>query len=162
MVACQFHSVALEQVETLAFTHPSSSGHVPCPNPSTEQPSCLIKASPRVSLTGSPTLSGKPASSGEAFTSYDVDWKVKVEAIPTPSFFFSSQIVQMCRRLAQSGRQGLSLIPTVRTGSLRCVAHFDLLNNRIFPAAAKHINGGEPLTLAIFSCSQYQSGPESR
>ena len=87
-------------------------------------------------------LSGKPVSSGESFTSYDVDWTVKVEATglkPDTMYFFQ---FADCTNV-----QTVSPVGTTR-----------LLNVRIFQAAVKHVNGGSPLTFALFSCSQYQSG----
>ena len=48
-------------------------------------------------ISTSPTLAGRPVDSGEAFTSYDVDWTVKVEATglnaDTKYFFQLIQII---------------------------------------------------------------------
>ncbi|EDR10178.1 uncharacterized protein LACBIDRAFT_248389, partial [Laccaria bicolor S238N-H82] len=84
-----------------------------------------------------PTLSGKPVSSGEAFTSYDVDWTVKVEATglkPDTKYFFQ---FADCANVQTVSPVGMT---------------------RTIATAAKHVNGGDPLTFAVFSCSQYQSG----
>ncbi|KAF8921371.1 PhoD-like phosphatase-domain-containing protein [Mucidula mucida] len=77
---------------------------------------------------------------GNAFTSYDVDWTVKVEATglaaDTRYFFQFSDCTDP------------TTVSTI--GKTRTLPH---------PDASPHdINGGNPLTLAVFSCSQYQAG----
>ncbi|KAF9053604.1 hypothetical protein BDZ89DRAFT_938697 [Hymenopellis radicata] len=82
----------------------------------------------------------KVVDTGNAFTSYDVDWTVKVEATglaaDTRYFFRFSDCTD----------------PTTvsTTGTTRTLPHPD--------ASPNDINGGNPLTLAVFSCSQYQAG----
>ncbi|KAI5117204.1 hypothetical protein M0805_005174 [Coniferiporia weirii] len=85
-------------------------------------------------------LSGPPVAAGEAYTSYDVDFTVKVEAgglRPDTRYWF---------RFADCTDPG-SVSPVGRT---RTFASAD--------TSAEEVNGGMPLTLAVFSCSQYQAG----
>uniref|UniRef100_A0A8H8CP52 Alkaline phosphatase D n=1 Tax=Psilocybe cubensis TaxID=181762 RepID=A0A8H8CP52_PSICU len=83
-------------------------------------------------------LSGKIIDSGEAFTSYDVDWTVKVEASglkPDTKYFY---------QFSDCASKTSSPI-----GSTRTIASAN--------TAARSVNGGKPLVLAVFSCSQYQA-----
>ncbi|KAL5534899.1 hypothetical protein ACEPAF_2989 [Sanghuangporus sanghuang] len=85
-------------------------------------------------------LSGRPVFSGQAFTSYDVDFTVKVEATglkPDTQYWF---VFSDCTD------------PTNKSpvGKTRTFASPNTPANRV--------NGGKPLTLAVFSCSQYQAG----
>ncbi|KAL0567932.1 hypothetical protein V5O48_014060 [Marasmius crinis-equi] len=85
-------------------------------------------------------LSGDPVTSGEAFTSYDVDWTIKVEAKglePDTKYFYQF-----------SDCANPSSVSPV--GATRTLASPD--------TPADSVNGGKPFTLAIFSCSQYQAG----
>ncbi|KAI5118113.1 hypothetical protein M0805_003467 [Coniferiporia weirii] len=85
-------------------------------------------------------LSGHPVSAGQAFTSYDVDFTVKVEATdlqPDTQYWF---VFGDCTNPS-------SMSPVGRT---RTFASPD--------TPADKVNGGKPLTLAVFSCSQYQAG----
>ncbi|KAF4615052.1 hypothetical protein D9613_002998 [Agrocybe pediades] len=84
-------------------------------------------------------LSGKIVNTGEAFTSYDVDWTVKVEATglhPDTKYFY--QFSDCVTKTASP------------IGSTRTIASAN--------TPAQSVNGGKPLTLAVFSCSQYQAG----
>ncbi|KAF8879717.1 PhoD-like phosphatase-domain-containing protein [Infundibulicybe gibba] len=87
-----------------------------------------------------PTLSGKPVDSGEAFTSYDVDWTLKVEAqglkADTKYFF---QFADCTNPKSVSPIGSTRTIPSPNT-------------------PANEVNGGNPLTLAVFSCSFWQNG----
>ncbi|KAF9264820.1 hypothetical protein L218DRAFT_1076269 [Marasmius fiardii PR-910] len=88
----------------------------------------------------SSNLNGKPVTSGEAFTSYDVDWTVKVEAKglkPDTKYFFQ---FSDC-----ANPSSVSPVGGTRT-----------LSNPDTPA--NKVNGGKPLTFAVFSCSQFQQG----
>ncbi|KAG7452581.1 uncharacterized protein BT62DRAFT_879359 [Guyanagaster necrorhizus] len=85
-------------------------------------------------------LSGPPVDSGEAFTSYDVDWTVKIEATglqPDTKYFY--------RFSDCTDPTSTSPIGTTRT-----LPRPD--------TAADNVNGGNPFILAVFSCSQYQAG----
>ncbi|KAM5534094.1 hypothetical protein V8D89_012275 [Ganoderma adspersum] len=85
-------------------------------------------------------LSGRPVDSGDAFTSYDVDWTLKVEANnlwPDSHYWF--QFADCTNPTT------VSPIGTTRT-----------ISSPNTPAEL--VNRGKPLTLAVFSCSQYQSG----
>ncbi|KAF8959022.1 PhoD-like phosphatase-domain-containing protein [Flammula alnicola] len=84
-------------------------------------------------------LSGKIIDSGEAFTSYDVDWTVKVEAtgLKADSKYFY--------QFSDCATKATSPI-----GSTRTIANAN--------TPARSVNGGKPLVIAVFSCSQYQSG----
>ncbi|KAL0579941.1 hypothetical protein V5O48_002025 [Marasmius crinis-equi] len=103
--------------------------------PDQSVPACL---SYKVSTNEQPN--GNPVTSGEAFTSYDVDWTVKVEATrlkPDTKYFFQ---FSDC-----ANPSSVSPVGTTRT-----------LASPNTPA--NKVNGGNPLTLAVFSCSQYQAG----
>ncbi|KIJ98387.1 hypothetical protein K443DRAFT_133454 [Laccaria amethystina LaAM-08-1] len=80
-------------------------------------------------------LSGKPVSSDEAFTSYDVDWTVKVDGTGLKPYLFQ---FADCTNV-----QTVSPVGTTRT----------------IATAAKHVNGGEPLTFAVISIwlNQYRT-----
>lgn len=59
--------------------------------PSGAEPDQSVPVCVAFKISSSPTLSGKPIDSGEAFTSYDVDFTVKVEATnlkPDSKYFF--------------------------------------------------------------------------
>ncbi|THU99311.1 hypothetical protein K435DRAFT_828150 [Dendrothele bispora CBS 962.96] len=91
-------------------------------------------------ISTSSTLSGKVADSGQAFTSYDVDFTVKVEANglnPDTDYHFQ---FSDC-----SNPSSVSPIGKTRT-----------MPNPNTPA--NQVNNGKPLTLAVFSCSQFQAG----
>ncbi|KAL1687078.1 PhoD-like phosphatase-domain-containing protein [Schizophyllum commune] len=87
-------------------------------------------------ISASPDLSS-PLDSGSAFTSYDVDFTVKVEAtgLPPDSVLYY--------QFADCTDEG-SVSPLGRT--------------RTLPSPDGDVNGGDPLTLAVYSCSQYQNG----
>ncbi|TCD61811.1 hypothetical protein EIP91_007876 [Steccherinum ochraceum] len=85
-------------------------------------------------------LSGRPVDSGEAFTSYDVDFTLKVEATglkPDTKYWF--QFADCINPTTVSP-----------VGATRTLSHPD--------TPADQVNGGKPLTLAVFSCSQFQAG----
>ncbi|KAF9030778.1 PhoD-like phosphatase-domain-containing protein [Panaeolus papilionaceus] len=85
------------------------------------------------------SFSGRLADSGEAFTSYDVDFTVKVEAknLKADTKYFY--------RFSDCATKAASPVGTTRT-----IAH---------PSTPAHeVNGGKPLVMAVFSCSQYQAG----
>ncbi|KAI0686724.1 PhoD-like phosphatase-domain-containing protein [Cytidiella melzeri] len=87
-----------------------------------------------------PSLKGKPIDSGEAFTSWDVDFTVKFEATGLKAD--TSYWYQFADCTSPSTK---SVIGTTRT----------------IPSAntpASEVNGGKPLTFAVFSCSQFQAG----
>lgn len=91
-------------------------------------------------ITTSPDLSGRIIDSGSAFTSYDVDWTAKVEATglkPDTKYFFQ---FSDCTNPAST-----SPIGTTRT-----------LASPNTPA--RQVNNGNPLSIAVFSCSQFQAG----
>ncbi|PPQ87973.1 hypothetical protein CVT25_001052 [Psilocybe cyanescens] len=102
--------------------------------PDQSVPVCL---SFKISTTSD--LSGKVVDSGQAFTSYDVDWTVKVEASglkPDTKYFYQ---FSDCASKSESP-----------IGSTRTIASAN--------TAARSVNGGKPLVIAVFSCSQYQAG----
>ncbi|KAF8893591.1 PhoD-like phosphatase-domain-containing protein [Infundibulicybe gibba] len=87
-----------------------------------------------------PTLSGRPVDSGEAFTSYDVDFTLKVEAknLKADTKYFY--------RFADcTNPKTVSPIGATRT-----------ISGPNTPA--NQVNGGKPLTFAVFSCSFFQNG----
>ncbi|KAL4265206.1 PhoD-like phosphatase metallophosphatase domain-containing protein [Pleurotus pulmonarius] len=78
--------------------------------------------------------------SGEAFTSYDVDFTVKVEATglkPDTKYFFQFSDCTNAETVSP-------------VGATRTFASPD--------TPADQVNGGKPLTFAVFSCSQFQAG----
>ncbi|KAI0709470.1 PhoD-like phosphatase-domain-containing protein [Earliella scabrosa] len=85
-------------------------------------------------------LSGSPIDSGSAFTSYDVDFTLKVEAQnlePDTHYWFQ---FADC-----TNPETVSPI-----GATRTISSPD--------TPADEVNGGKPLMFAVFSCSQYQAG----
>ncbi|KAJ8516452.1 hypothetical protein ONZ45_g6227 [Pleurotus djamor] len=91
-------------------------------------------------ISTSPTLAGRPVDSGEAFTSYDVDFTVKVEAKklrPDTKYFFQFSDCTNPKSVSPIG--ATRTLPSPHT-------------------PAHEVNGGKPLTLAVFSCSHFQNG----
>ncbi|KAJ6547488.1 PhoD-like phosphatase-domain-containing protein [Mycena capillaripes] len=88
----------------------------------------------------SPAVHGKPIDSAEAFTSWDVDFTVKFEVFnlkPDTQYFY---VFSDCTNPSTMSPVGKTrTLPSPET-----------------PASA--VNGGKPLTLAVFSCSQFQTG----
>ncbi|KAL1744013.1 PhoD-like phosphatase-domain-containing protein [Schizophyllum fasciatum] len=78
-----------------------------------------------------------PLDSGSAFTSYDVDFTVKVEATGLPADTVLYYQFADCT-------DGKSTSPVGRT--------------RTLPSPDGAVNNGDPLTLAVYSCSQFQNG----
>ncbi|KAF8885980.1 PhoD-like phosphatase-domain-containing protein [Infundibulicybe gibba] len=136
----------------LNFTHAVASGDpfdtsvllwtraVPLTSPDGQLPDQSVPACLSFAVHTSASLSGRPVDSGQAFTSYDVDWTLKVEAKglkPDTKYFFQ---FSDC-----TNPKGVSPV-----GSTRTIASPN--------TPAKQVNGGKPLTLAVFSCSRYQDG----
>jgi alkaline phosphatase D len=107
----------------------------------------------------SPALSGHPISLGEAFTSYDVDFTVKVEATglkPDSKYWYffadcadpkNTSPVGMTRTISRPNS-------TCSAGVLPVV----VLAYSLYLAPASEVNGGKNLSIAVFSCSRYQQG----
>ncbi|TFK42649.1 PhoD-like phosphatase-domain-containing protein [Crucibulum laeve] len=137
----------------LNFTHSVASGDpfdtsvilwtraVPTsPDGTSELPDQSVPACLSFAVSTAADLSGKPIAHGQAFTSYDVDWTVKVEATglrPDTKYFYQ---FSDC-----TNPKTISPIGTTRT-----IASAN--------TPAKNVNGGKPLVMAVFSCSQYQAG----
>ncbi len=68
---------------------------------------------------------------------------------------FSSQIVLILLQLVQLAKRGR--FPILMVCMARDFNNIQESNDR-YPASPHDINGGNPLTLAVFSCSQYQAG----
>ncbi|KAJ7470691.1 PhoD-like phosphatase-domain-containing protein [Mycena latifolia] len=88
----------------------------------------------------SPALPGKPIDSAQAFTSWDVDFTIKFEVSglkPDTQYFYVFADCTNPSTVSPVGRT--RTLPSPNT-----------------PAAS--VNGGKPLTLAVFSCSQFQAG----
>ncbi|KAF7363373.1 Alkaline phosphatase D [Mycena sanguinolenta] len=87
-----------------------------------------------------PGLPGNPIDSAQAFTSYDVDFTVKFEVSnlkpDTPYFYVFSDCTNPN-----------TISPVGKTRTLPSP-----------DTPANQVNGGKPLTLAVFSCSQFQTG----
>lgn len=103
--------------------------------PDQSVPACIL-----YKITTSSDLSGKAVDSGSAFTSYDVDWTVKVEATglqPDTKYFFQ---FSDCTKPSLTSPVGMTrTIPSPNT-------------------LARRVNNGKPLSIAVFSCSQFQAG----
>ncbi|TBU65612.1 PhoD-like phosphatase-domain-containing protein [Dichomitus squalens] len=85
-------------------------------------------------------LSGRPVDSGDAFTTYDVDWTLKIEATnlkPDTHYWFQ-------------------FADCTNTSTVSPVGNTRTISSPDTPA--EQVNGGKPLTFAVFSCSQYQAG----
>ncbi|PPR03538.1 hypothetical protein CVT24_007024 [Panaeolus cyanescens] len=108
-------------------------------SPSGAEPDQSVPVCVAYEVSKESSFSGHPVDSGEAFTSYDVDFTVKVEAKnlqPDTTYFY---------RFSDCATKATSPI-----GSTRTIAH---------PSTPAHeVNGGKPLVMAVFSCSQYQAG----
>ncbi|KAH9901601.1 PhoD-like phosphatase-domain-containing protein [Cubamyces lactineus] len=91
-------------------------------------------------IFANPTLQGRPLDTGEAFTSYDVDFTLKIEAKnlqPDTSYWY--QFADCTNPEATSP-----------IGMTRTISSPD--------TPAHLVNKGKPLTLAVFSCARYQDG----
>ncbi|KAI0372864.1 hypothetical protein BV20DRAFT_963278 [Pilatotrama ljubarskyi] len=87
-----------------------------------------------------PQLSGRPVDSGDAFTSYDVDFTLKVEAKnlkPDAQYWFQFADCTNPKTVSP-------------VGATRTISTPD--------TPARLVNGGKPLTFAVFSCARYQDG----
>ncbi|VDB87290.1 unnamed protein product [Peniophora sp. CBMAI 1063] len=136
----------------LNFTHSVASGDPlntsvllwtraePLSEPSTNQspesvPVCLSWA-----IFDNEALIGSPVDAGQAFTSYDADFTLRVEAAGLqPDAVYRFHLAD-CTDLNNTNPLGRA-----RT-----------ISSPHTPA--DQVNGGKNLTLAVFSCSQYQSG----
>ncbi|CAL1705043.1 unnamed protein product [Somion occarium] len=85
-------------------------------------------------------LAGRPIDSGEAFTTYDVDFTLKVEATG----------------LKADTKYWFQFADCTNPSSVSPVGATRTISNPNTPA--NRVNGGKPLTIAVFSCSQFQSG----
>ncbi|KAI0362353.1 hypothetical protein OH77DRAFT_1432931 [Trametes cingulata] len=127
------------------FTHSVASGDpvddsvllwtraVPLGHPDQSIPVCVS-----FKIFDNAELEGRPLDSGDAFTSYDVDFTLKVEAKhlkPDTAYWYQ---FANCANAAN-----VSPVGTTRTISS--------------PDTPAHlVNGGKPLTFAVFSCARYQ------
>ncbi|KNZ77118.1 Alkaline phosphatase D [Termitomyces sp. J132] len=110
------------------------------PAGSTALPDQSVPVCVSYKIFNNPELSGSPADSGSAFTSYDVDWTLKVEATglqPDTKYWFQ---FADCTNPAS-----VSPIGATRTFASSTTP-------------ADEVNGGKPMTFAVFSCSQFQAG----
>ncbi|KAI1794563.1 PhoD-like phosphatase-domain-containing protein [Ganoderma leucocontextum] len=85
-------------------------------------------------------LSGRLLDGGDAFTTYDVDWTLKVEANslkPDSHYWFQFSDCANPRIVSPIGTTRTIASPNT---------------------PAEEVNGGKPLTLAVFSCARYQDG----
>ncbi|KAG6888551.1 hypothetical protein C0995_007423 [Termitomyces sp. Mi166 len=110
------------------------------PTDSTALPDQSVPVCVSYKIYSNPELSGSPADSGSAFTSYDVDWTLKVEATglePDTKYWF--QFADCTNPTSVSP-----------IGATRTFAEPN--------TPADKVNGGKPMTFAVFSCSQFQAG----
>ena len=107
-----------------------------------------------------PTLSGTPIDFGDAFTSYDVDFTLKVEAKnlqPDTKYWFQFADCANPETVSPVGAtRTLSSPDSKRT--LPSFTHTFNLDFAFATAPADQVNGGKPLVLSVFSCSQFQAG----
>ncbi|KAI0341784.1 hypothetical protein BDW22DRAFT_1346074 [Trametopsis cervina] len=87
-----------------------------------------------------PNLSGRPIDSDEAFTSWDVDFTVKFEATG----------------LKADTRYWYQFADCTNPKSTSVIGATRTLPNPNTPA--NQVNGGKPITFAVFSCSRFQDG----
>lgn len=110
-------------------------------------------------IFNNPQLSGKPLDSGEGFTTYDVDFTVKFEA----------QNLQADSKYWYQFADCTNVTSVSPIGATRTLPHPDSKRmvyvqppnrhpHQYTVAPADQVNGGKPLTLAVFSCSQFQNG----
>ncbi|KAH8832807.1 PhoD-like phosphatase-domain-containing protein [Flagelloscypha sp. PMI_526] len=93
-----------------------------------------------VSYKISEASSGNVIDSGDAFTSYDVDFTVKVEATGlSPDTKYTYQFADCTNSKTVSPEGKTRTLPSP-------------------DAEPSYINGGTPLTFSVFSCAQYQNG----
>ncbi|KAF7305099.1 Alkaline phosphatase D [Mycena kentingensis (nom. inval.)] len=92
------------------------------------------------SFFASPTAQGRPIKTEEGFTSWDVDFTIKFEVTglkPDTQYFYRFADCTNPSTVTSIGKT--RTLPSPNT-------------------PAKLVNGGKPLTLGIFSCSQFQTG----
>lgn len=114
---------------------PTSVADGSTPVPDQSVPVCVT-----FKVFASSSLSGNPVSTGEAFTSYDVDFTVKVEATglkPDTKYWY---LFADCAKSASTSPVGVT-----RT-----------ISGPNTPVS--QVNGGKDLSIAVFSCSQFQQG----
>ncbi|KAI0664599.1 PhoD-like phosphatase-domain-containing protein [Cubamyces menziesii] len=129
------------------FTHSVASGDpfhdsvllwtraVPLGLPDQSVPVCIS-----FKIFDNPQLQGRPLDTGDAFTSYDVDFTLKVEAKnlqPDTSYWYQ---FADCTNPETASPVGMT----------RTISSPD--------TPAHLVNKGKPLTLAVFSCARYQDG----
>jgi alkaline phosphatase D len=105
-------------------------------------------------------LSGHPIDSGEVFTTYDIDFTVKVEATglkPDTKYFYQFADCTNPKTVSPIGTTRTLSNPNSQFFVLSWV-YEPQTNTRPLSAPADKVNGGKPLTLAVFSCSQFQAG----
>lgn len=110
-----------------------------CHSKLVQPPTCLERSSIAGKLSPAMTLTGLLRSKHRAWNR-------------TRNISINSVTV-LQKHQALLGPQEQSLVQTVcrETG-------FVLSSDSLTPAAARSVNGGKPLVLAVFSCSQYQAG----
>ena len=136
---------------------------VPTPvvlNPSAAGPNIIPDQSIPVCLSyevfSNAQLEGRPVSSGQAFTSYDVDFTVKVEATglkPDTQYWYVFKDCTNADTVSPVGRTRTFASPN----SMLFYANEKAYSHRT-TAPANEVNGGKPLTFAVFSCSRFQDG----
>ncbi|KAG6883107.1 hypothetical protein C0993_007797 [Termitomyces sp. T159_Od127] len=110
------------------------------PPGSTALPDQSVPVCVSYKIFSNPELSGNPADSGSAFTSYDVDWTLKVEATG----------------LEADTKYWFQFADCTNPNSVSPIGATRTFANPKTPA--DKVNGGKPMTFAVFSCSQFQAG----
>ncbi|KAJ3551378.1 hypothetical protein NM688_g4737 [Phlebia brevispora] len=129
------HSVASMQGDPFDTSVLLWTRAVPIGTPDQSVPVCVS-----FKIFDNPNLNGKPLDSGEAFTSYDVDWTLKVEAT----------------NLKADTKYWYQFADCTNAKTVTTIGATRTLSSPNTPANL--VNGGKPLTLAVFSCSRFQDG----
>lgn len=105
-------------------------------------------------------LSGQPVDHGQAFTSAEVDWTVKVEAgslSPDSTYYY--RFADCTNNATVSVTGTTRTLPSPDSTSTAFYIFFSF-SRALTPmlAPAEKVNGGKPITFAVFSCANYPYG----
>ena len=128
------------------------------PANSTSLPDQSVPVCVTFKIFDNPELSGNPADSGSAFTSYDVDFTLKVEATglkPDTKYWFQFADCTNPASVSPIGATRTFASPNSKYYSKHTTINVFMY---CFAAPANEVNGGKPMTFAVFSCSMFQAG----
>lgn len=106
-------------------------------------------------------VSGAPVDHGQAFTSAEVDWTVKVEAgslSPDSTYYYRFADCTNNATVSVTGTTRTLPSPDSTSTAFnvyRFHAEWELIR---LLAPADQVNGGKPITFAVFSCANYPYG----